>query len=232
MPTQLKSDTARANGAKSHGPTTAEGRAKSSRNAVKHGLSSRKRNPLVLECENDDDFRAVHDSQMEIHQPATPAEKDLVDQMVAARWRILRLQGIESGLLDKEMRLKKKLERQFPSGQRVQLSDAYEGQANGYAAMALASRCESRLHRMYNSSYKILRELQAARMKQSTQPEPPPIAAQAANKIYNNEPRAAVVSNASDASNPPHADAEAAAQPPARPPHAAHTRNPLKDPVQ
>src|SRR5947208_7032502 len=53
---------------------------------------------------------------MEIHQPATPAEKDLVDQMVAARWRVLRLQSIESGLLDSEMRQKKKLELEFPSG--------------------------------------------------------------------------------------------------------------------
>ena len=87
MPTQLRSDTARANGAKSHSPATAEGRENSSRNAVKHGLFSR--NPLVLECENDDDFEVLHNSQMEIHQPATPAEKDLVDQMVAARWRVL-----------------------------------------------------------------------------------------------------------------------------------------------
>src|SRR3989442_14450843 len=102
MPTQLKSDTARVNGAKSQGPKTAEGRAKSSRNATKHGLSSR--NPLVLECENDDDFEALHVNQMEIHQPATPAEKDLVDQMVAARWRILRLQSIETDVLDTEMR--------------------------------------------------------------------------------------------------------------------------------
>jgi len=80
MTTQLKSDTARVNGAKSQCPKTAEGRAKSSRNAVKHGLSSR--NPLILECENDDDFQALHNNQMEIHQPATPAEQDLVDQMV------------------------------------------------------------------------------------------------------------------------------------------------------
>src|SRR6266705_3504940 len=196
MPTQLRSDTARANGAKSHGPATAEGREKSSRNAVKHGLFSR--NPLVLECENDDDFKALHNSQLEIHQPATPAEKDLVDQMVAARWRVLRLQSIESGLLDREMRKKKKHELEFPSGRSVTLSDAYQGQANGYTAMGLASRCESRFHRMYLSSYKVLRELQAARMKQSTQtaapepaqpePPPPPIAAEAAKAQPANPP--------------------------------------------
>src|SRR5258708_36898140 len=80
MTTQLKSDTARMNGAKSQGPKTAEGRAKFSRNAVKHGLSSR--NPVVLECENDDDFQALHNNQMEIHQPPTPADQDLVDRML------------------------------------------------------------------------------------------------------------------------------------------------------
>src|SRR6266699_2119100 len=137
MTTQLKSDTARENGAKSQGPKTAEGRAKSSRNAVKHGLSSR--NPLVLECENDDDFQALHNNQMEIHRPATPAEQDLVDQMVAARWRILRLQSLESDLLDPELRRKKEIERRLDRGRRVELSTAYTEQANDSRAMALAS---------------------------------------------------------------------------------------------
>ena len=141
MPTQLKSDTARANGAKSQGPKTAQGREISSRNSTKHGLSSR--NLLVLECENADDFEALHDSQMEIHQPATPAEKDLVDQMIAARWRILRLQSIESGLLNTEMRRRIRIERKLESGHVVQLSDAYAKQANDSRAMALASRHES-----------------------------------------------------------------------------------------
>src|SRR5258708_25020905 len=135
MPTQLKSDTARVNGAKSQGPITAEGRATSSRNAVKHGLSSR--NPLVLECENDDDFQALQNNQMEIHQPATPAEQDLVDQMVAARWRILRLQTIESDLLDTELRRRQRIERKLETGQVLQLSDAYTRQANDSRALAL-----------------------------------------------------------------------------------------------
>jgi hypothetical protein len=85
MPTQLKFDTARVNGAKSHSPKTAEGREKSSGNALKHGLSAR--DIVVLDCENEDDFWTVYNDQMEIHQPATPSEKHLVDQMVAARWR-------------------------------------------------------------------------------------------------------------------------------------------------
>jgi hypothetical protein len=173
---------------KSHGPATAEGREKSSRNAVKHGLFSR--NPLVLECETDDDFEALHQSQMEIHQPATPAEKDLVDQMVAACWRILRFRGIESDILDSEMRQKAETEREFGSDRIIHLSNAFITQVNNSQAVALASRCEARFLRMYHSSYKVLREPQVSRMKRSTQPAapettqpdppPPPIAAEAA----------------------------------------------------
>ena len=173
MPTQLKSDTARVNGAKSQGPKTAQGREISSHNSTKHGLSAR--NPVVLECENAAHFEAVHDSQMEIHQPATPAEKDLVDQMVAARWRILRLQSIESDLLDTELRQKEEIELELDSGRKTRLSEAYTAQANNSRAMALASRHEARLNRMYQTSYKVLRDLQASRLKQSTQtaaPEP------------------------------------------------------------
>jgi hypothetical protein len=221
MPTQLKSETARVNGAKSQGPKTAEGREKSSGNSFKHGLSAR--NIVVLECENEDDFWTVHNEQMEIHQPATPAERDLVDQMVAARWRVRRLRSIESALLDSEMiRQKAAIDEKFAQCDRgVQLSEAYTTQANQSRAMALASRQESRLNRMYFSSYKVLRELQAARMKQSTQPAapeptkpeppPPPRTAEATNrpsfrkpakKICGNEPKTPVHS-AADAGDSP-----------------------------
>jgi hypothetical protein len=205
MPTQLKSDAARANGAKSQGPKTAQGREISSRNSTKHGLSAR--NPLVLECENADDFQAVHDSQMEIHQPATPAERDLVDQMVAARWRILRLQSIESGLLDKELRRRKDIERRLDSGRVIQLSDAYTTQANDSRAMALASRHESRLNRMYQSSYKVLRELQASRLKESKQPATPEPALPRAAEPAKAEPGVHGPAEKNAASNPECPDA-------------------------
>jgi len=41
MPSQLRSDTARANGAKSRGPKSAETKEKSARNSLRHGFTAR-----------------------------------------------------------------------------------------------------------------------------------------------------------------------------------------------
>src|SRR5258707_8332371 len=68
MPTELKSETARANGAKSHGPITTEGKEKSSKNALKHGMTSRNTCILeILECESADEFKAFLAEHISIH---------------------------------------------------------------------------------------------------------------------------------------------------------------------
>src|SRR5438552_15010801 len=76
MPSQLRSDTARANGAKSRGPKSAETKEKSSRNSLRHGFTSR--NTMLLECEDEDEFQELEDGFAANYQPATPAEQDLV----------------------------------------------------------------------------------------------------------------------------------------------------------
>src|SRR6266446_5946625 len=84
MVSNLKSETARANGAKSRGPTTDEGKEKSSRNAIKHGLTAGNGN-ILLDCEDPDQFDEVLNKLLGIHEPATPAETDLVEEMFACR---------------------------------------------------------------------------------------------------------------------------------------------------
>ena len=101
MPSELKSETSRINGAKSHGPTTPEGKEASSRNSLKHGLTSRK--TFILQTESPDEYREFLAEHIAIHQPATPPEKELVDQMAIARWRIRRFVGAETVLIDCEM---------------------------------------------------------------------------------------------------------------------------------
>src|SRR5258708_8032455 len=102
MVSNLKSETARANGAKSRGPTTDEGKEKSSRNAIKHGLTAGNGN-ILLDCEDPDQFDEVLNKLLGIHEPATPAEHDLGEEMVAARWRTRRMWTIETGLLNAEI---------------------------------------------------------------------------------------------------------------------------------
>src|SRR6266536_3213820 len=101
MPSQLKSDTARANGAKSRGPKTAETREKSSRNSLRHGFASRK--TIVLACESPEEFQELLDQYHANYHPANPIEEDFVNEMVAARWRSERLSMIATSLIDMEV---------------------------------------------------------------------------------------------------------------------------------
>jgi hypothetical protein len=111
MPSDLKSETARINGAKSHGPKTAEGKEASSRNAIKHGLTA---HTLILQCESPEDYQAMLAEHIAIHQPVTPPENELVDQMAIARWRIRRFVAAETDLIDCEIvRNRDKVEKEF-----------------------------------------------------------------------------------------------------------------------
>jgi hypothetical protein len=101
MTSELKSATARANGAKSRGPKSPETREKSSRNSITHGFTARK--IIVLECENGEEFRTMLADYVATYQPGSPVEDNLVDEMAASRWRIMRLRMIEVALFDSEM---------------------------------------------------------------------------------------------------------------------------------
>ena len=101
MTSNLKSAASRANGAKSHGPKTAEGREKSSRNSLAHGFTSKK--TIVLKCENEGEFKTMLGYYADTYQPRSPVEEDLVHEMVACRWRMERLRLIETALIDSEM---------------------------------------------------------------------------------------------------------------------------------
>ena len=173
MVSNLKSETARANGAKSRGPTTAEGKEKSSRNAVKHGLTSGSGN-ILLDSEDPDEFQQIFNKLLGIHEPATPAENDLVEEMVAARWRIRRMWTIETNLFNVEI-LTQQSSPSVCEGPThdpgIHLAMAYRALSDDSHSLALASRYEARLQRTYDRAYKTLRELQQARKSET--PEQP-----------------------------------------------------------
>ena len=164
-----KSETARANGAKSRDPATAAGRQKSSRNSMSHGLTAR--NTLILQYENPEDFQKMLAEYYETYSPATAAEKDLVDQMIAARWRIRRLWTIETALLDSEI-LRREPEADLDPA--LELAQAFKSLADDSRALHLISRYESRLYRIHNQAYADLRELQNKKYQTNPSHDPQP----------------------------------------------------------
>jgi hypothetical protein len=185
MTSELKSATSRANGAKSRGPKTAETREKSSLNSLQHGFTSKK--TMVLQCESEEAFQEMLVYYADTYQPGSPVEQDLVREMVAARWRMQRLRAIEIALLDSEMDRELPEPEVTPEDPGYQLAFAFRRLADESRAISLASRYESRLHRIHERSHRTLRELQQSRKRQtaepvspiSVQPEPPPPSADA-----------------------------------------------------
>jgi len=143
MPSELKSETARINGAKSRGPTTEAGKATSSQNAIKHGMTAR--NTYILECENTNEYKEFLAQHIAIHQPATPPEKELIEQMAIARWRIRRFVSAETVLIDCEIvRNRDKVEKEFDTlACGVHVAMAIRSLADESRCLSLMSRYEA-----------------------------------------------------------------------------------------
>ena len=74
------------------GPNTIEGRAKSSMNSTKHGLTGKQ---VVMPGEDPEEFEALESALMEEHQPANITESMLVHDLAKFHWlkeRAIRLQ--------------------------------------------------------------------------------------------------------------------------------------------
>jgi hypothetical protein len=167
MSSKLKSETARINGAKSHGPVTPEGLAKSSVNSRKHGLAAKY---ALLPNQSDEHFELLHHDYLEQFQPQTGVEADLVEVMVIARWRLRLLLGIESHLFDTEIvRREKQIDAKFNNLDRdARMAWVFQHLADNGQSIALLIRYEGAINRSYDKALKQLLLLQSRR------PTPPP----------------------------------------------------------
>jgi hypothetical protein len=161
MSTQRKIDSARANGAKSHGPITEQGRKTSSMNALKHGLTAQ---TVVLSNESHDEYDVLLDSYVQDLHPNGPIEMHFVLEMVNAKWRQHRLCNIESALFDQHMdRQKAQSDTAGDSGNAsAEHALAFEALSES-AALPLLNRMESRLERTYCRALSNLLHLQRCR---------------------------------------------------------------------
>jgi hypothetical protein len=167
MSSKLKSDTARINGAKSHGPVTPEGRAKSSANSRTHGLAAKY---TLLPKESADEFQLLFDDYIAQFQPQTAVETELVEVMVIARWRLRRLLAIETGVFEMEVsRRGKQIDREFNGlDEDSRLAWVFQKLADNGASTAMLIRYEGAINRSYDKALKQLLLLQSRR------PTPPP----------------------------------------------------------
>jgi hypothetical protein len=85
----------RANAAKSTGPRTDEGKARSARNSTKHGLSSRE---LVIRPEERADFEQLQNDLVDDLRPDGALQDILFAQIVHASWNLRRVRTLEAGL--------------------------------------------------------------------------------------------------------------------------------------
>ena len=87
----------RANGAKSRGPKTAEGKARVSQNALKHGMCAKKF--LLLPDDSRAEFAALESALLEELRPEGVVETLLARRLIAAAWRLARADRLEFELL-------------------------------------------------------------------------------------------------------------------------------------
>ena len=160
-----KAEVARANGAKSRGPTTPEGRAKSSRNSLRHGLSAKS---VVLPAESREQFQLLLDAHIQQFQPANPVETDLVEAMAVARWRLRRIWAIETSLLAHELeRRAEDMDEEFTDmSADDRLAWVFQRVADNNQSLSLLARYEGNLNRAFDRAFKQLNLLKSQRQNE------------------------------------------------------------------
>lgn len=97
MASEAQIEANRRNAAKSTGPRTEQGKAASSRNAIRHGLAAAQ---LILFDERPEDFERFHDDLRTAYAPADAAEDELVERIAMASWRLRRVWRAEAAAMN------------------------------------------------------------------------------------------------------------------------------------
>src|SRR5579883_1380923 len=139
------------NGRKSRGPKTPEGKARSSRNALRHGLLAR---CCVLESESRELFDDLFQQFFNRFQPVDEVEAALVEEMIAATWRLRRCWALETRSLDNE------ISAQIEGDQLDRIAAGLAKAAESHP-LHTTQRYESRLQLMYQRAFKNFLRLRA-----------------------------------------------------------------------
>ncbi len=149
----------RANAQLSTGPTTPQGKAKSSLNAVKTGLTGR---TVLLPSEDAAAYEAHLARYRDEFQPVGVRETQLVQNLADTQWRLDRIPSLENGLF---VLGRLRYAELFPDQEAMPLLDAHilMTEAKHFKNLHLQ---ESRLRRQYQQDAQELKERQAERKKE------------------------------------------------------------------
>ena len=87
----------RANAARSTGPRTPEGKARSACNATKHGFTSS--SFAVVRLEDLDEVARLKDDLLAVYQPENPQEVFAIERLALAQHNLFRIARLEAGLM-------------------------------------------------------------------------------------------------------------------------------------
>jgi hypothetical protein len=159
MATAAQVVASRLNGALSHGPTSEEGKAISSRNALKTGLTGR----TVLLPSEDAALYEAHLAQFSVrYQPVGDQELALVQSLADTHWRLARIPALEMGIYALGRLEFADLFPDQEEGVRKQLIEAriYLADQRQFANLSIQ---ENRLRRNAEKDLAALQDLQEAR---------------------------------------------------------------------
>ncbi len=158
MSSKQKRIQARRNGAKAAGTKSPAGIQQSSKNALKHGLTSKM---IVLTNESPAKFDELHQTYVERFRPDSGVEMDLIDQMVASQWRLRRIWIMQTAALDLKMdQQEEEISRKFKQiDQATRTTCAFTTMANEEKSLDLLLRYETTYTRMYQRAMNTLMRL-------------------------------------------------------------------------
>ena len=132
-------NSSRANGARSRGPITPEGKQRSSANALRHGLLAK---CLVMENESIECFDELVTQHQERFAPADGVEFAMIEEMVAANWRMRRAWALETRIFENHAKAQ-------PPGDEIDRMAAIFTDPATNPGLGLMHRYETRLHCIY-----------------------------------------------------------------------------------
>ena len=164
MSTIKQIDANRRNAQNSTGPRTSEGKAHSAANGLKHGLTATQ---IVLPSEDAAEFDELAQAFRAEHDPQTPTELILLDQLIAAAWRLRRARSLETGFYERQIRPLNHYNPEKDPAEHV--TQIYLSDIGPKSMIDSLARYESRMERSF---YRALAELRKLRASRPPSPDP------------------------------------------------------------